>query len=472
MEKIKGWPRNRRQFIQLSFLAAALTVSSSCNQKETANLSTSNKANSSKANILVIGAGIAGLAAARELQNNGFKVTILEGRDRIGGRIYTDRSLGYAIDLGASWIHGIQNNPIGKLAKDSNIKILRTDYDNGELYSINGRPVNENQLSQAESLSEDIIEQAKALAERLDKDISVAEAIKRVLKKQQLTAAQQKLVEWQLNSNIVVETGTDMSDLSIQEWDEDEAFGGDDFLFPNGYDQIIEILAKNLDIKLKQNVQEVNYTESGVTVKTNQGSFSADAVVITLPLGILKADKVKFSPALPSQKTTAIQRLAMGVLNKVVLKFPKPFWEKEYDLIGVMSEEKKDFSEFVNLYKYNSAPILVGLTGGSFARSLESLSEKEIAEKTMKLLTRIYGKNIPNPEKILRTQWSQDKFAFGSYSYVPVGATMAARDALAKPVNKRLFFAGEATSRDYPATVHGAFLSGLREAKNIKSQLG
>lgn len=470
MDKIKGWPRNRRQFIQLGLFAAALAVSSSCNQKETGNLSASNKANSGKANILVIGAGIAGLAAARELQNNGFKVTIIEGRDRIGGRIYTDRSLGYAIDLGAAWIHGIQNNPIGKLAKDSNIKILRTDYDNTELYGINGRPVNENQLSQAESLSEEIIEQAKALGERLDKDISVAEAVKRVLKQEQLTAAQQKLVEWQLNSNIVVETGTDMSDLSIQQFDEDEAFAGDDFLFPNGYDQISQILAQDIDIKLQQNVQEINYTGSGVTVKTNAGSFSADAVVITLPLGVLKADKVKFSPALPSEKTTAIQRLAMGVLNKVILKFPQPFWETEYDMIGLMSAAEKDFSEFVNLYKYNSAPVLVGLTGGSFARSLESLSEKEIAQQVMKLLRRIYGNNIPNPEKILRTQWTRDPFSLGAYSYVPVGASMEDRDALAKPVNKRLFFAGEATSRDYPATVHGAFLSGLREAKNIKAQ--
>lgn len=470
MDKIKGWPRNRRQFIQLSLFAAALAVSSSCNQKETANLSASNKANSGKGNILVIGAGIAGLAAARELQNNGFKVTIIEGRDRIGGRIYTDRSLGYAIDLGAAWIHGIQNNPIGKLAKDSNIKILRTNYDNSELYGINGRPVNENQLSQAESLSEEIIEQAKALGERLDKDISVAEAVKRVIKKQQLTAAQQKLVQWQLNSNIVVETGTDMSDLSIQQFDEDEAFAGDDFLFPNGYDQISQILAKDIDIKLQQNVQEINYTGSGVTVKTNAGSFSADAVVITLPLGVLKADKVKFSPALPSEKTTAIQRLAMGVLNKVILKFPQPFWETEYDMIGLMSAVEKDFSEFVNLYKYNSAPVLVGLTGGSFARSLESLSETEIAQQVMKLLRRTYGNNIPNPEKVLRTQWSQDRFSFGAYSYVPVGGSMEDRDALAKPVNKRLFFAGEATSRDYPATVHGAFLSGLREAKKIKAQ--
>ena len=470
MDKIKGWPRNRRQFIQLSLFAAALAVSSSCNQKETANLSASNKANSGKGNILVIGAGIAGLAAARELQNNGFKVTIIEGRDRIGGRIYTDRSLGYAIDLGAAWIHGIQNNPIGKLAKDSNIKILRTNYDNSELYGINGRPVNENQLSQAESLSEEIIEQAKALGERLDKDISVAEAVKRVIKKQQLTAAQQKLVQWQLNSNIVVETGTDMSDLSIQQFDEDEAFAGDDFLFPNGYDQISQILAKDIDIKLQQNVQEINYSGSGVTVKTNAGSFSADAVVITLPLGVLKADKVKFSPALPSEKTTAIQRLAMGVLNKVILKFPQPFWETEYDMIGLMSAVEKDFSEFVNLYKYNSAPVLVGLTGGSFARSLESLSETEIAQQVMKLLRRTYGNNIPNPEKVLRTQWSQDRFSFGAYSYVPVGGSMEDRDALAKPVNKRLFFAGEATSRDYPATVHGAFLSGLREAKKIKAQ--
>ncbi|MBW4493525.1 MAG: FAD-dependent oxidoreductase [Oscillatoria princeps RMCB-10] len=449
---------NRRQFFHLSLFAAASALSWACTQ---------GAAKTSKASILVIGAGIAGLAAARELQSKGFQVTVFEGRDRTGGRIHTDRHLGFPADLGASWIHGITGNPITKLARDFQVRIAPTDYDNRTIYGTDGKSLGDREIERSESLYEEIISQAKGLRKNLAKDISIAEAVERILQGANLTPQQRIILNWQLTSNVVVETGTDLQNLSLMAYDEDEAFGGDDYLFPGGYDAIIQGLAKGIDIQLRQKVTGIEYGNKGVTVKTERGSFQADAAVITLPLGVLKSGSVTFSPPLPERKRAAISRLSMGVLNKVVLKFPKIFWPADNDMIGYISPQSKDFSEFVNLHRHTSAQVLVALTGGSFARELEQLSEREVGERVMKLLRRAHGNGIPNPEAILRTRWAADPFSFGSYSQIPVGSSIGDLEALAEPVADRLFFAGEATSQNYPSTVHGAFLSGIREAEQI-----
>ena len=222
---------------------------------------------------------------------------------------------------------------------------------------------------------------------------------------------------------------------------------------------------------MQQKVNAIEYGNKGVLVKTDQGNFQADAAIITLPLGVLKSGNITFSPPLPKNKQVAIDRLNMGVLNKVVLKFPRAFWQQNYDVLGYVSGQSKDFSEFLNWGHYTPAPVLIALTGGSFASSLELISETEVGERVMKLLRKLYGNSVPNPESVLRTKWGTDPFAFGSYSTVPVGSKGNYRSILAAPIGQRLFFAGEATSREYPSTVHGAFLSGIREADRITKQL-
>lgn len=418
--------------------------------------------------ILVIGAGIAGLAAARHLSSNGFNVTILEGRDRIGGRIYTDRTLGLPIDLGASWIHGIKKNPIGKLARDYQVPLVRSDFENVRIYGTDGKPLGNQQSERGEALYEKLIDKAKSMGEDLDKDISIDEAIQHLLNHKTLQPEQTDILKWYLNSEIALDSGADLDELSLWEWDEDEEFAGKDYLFPDGYDAIAQRLAKDIDIKLHHKAIAVEYREDGVWVETERDNFQADAAVITLPLGVLKSGAVTFSPPLPEAKQTAINRLSMGVLNKVVLKFPQVFWPADFDLIGYISSQETNFSEFLNLRRYTSAPVLVALISGRFARSLESLSEQVVAERVMKQLRQVHGNGIPEPEAVVKTHWATNPFSLGSYSYIPVGATSRDRKTLAAPLKDVLFFAGEATSRKYPATVHGAFLSGIQAAEGIK----
>lgn len=449
---------NRRRFIQFSLFASTIGLSWACAE---------NRVQSQQQKVLVIGAGIAGLAAAQELQQNGFQVTVLEGRDRIGGRIYSDRTLGFPVDLGASWIHGITDNPIGNLAREWNIAIKPTDFDNILLYGSNGQLISDEDIDSSYEIYEKIIERAEALAENAEKDLSLAAAIQQSLKSQTLKPQESQLLQWWLNSELIIDRGADLENLSAWWFDEGESFDGDDYIFPQGYDQIINGLAKNLAIQRQQKVMEIITSNSGVSVTTDRGNFTADAAIVTLPLGVLKSGNIKFSPPLPANKQAAINRLSMGILNKVVLKFSQQFWPKEYHGFGYLSEGNADFGEFLNWSFYSEKPALMAFTGGSFARNIEQLSEEEISDRIMRILRQNYGQPIPEPESAIVTRWNQDPFAFGSYSYIPVGGDSGDRDLLAEPVGDRLFFAGEATSRDYPSTVHGAYLSGIREAKRL-----
>jgi monoamine oxidase len=249
-------------------------------------------------------------------------------------------------------------------------------------------------------------------------------------------------------------------------WDQGREFKGGDVLFPNGYDQITKGLAQGLDIRLEHIVQKIQYDNRGVKIITNQGEFSCERAVITLPLGVLKSGAVKFSPALPQSKQAAIQRLGMGVLNKVYLRFPKVFWQ-DTDILGYISQNKGEWAEFLNIHKYIKQPVLLGFNAATYGSQIEKLSDKQIVGEAMKVLQNMYGTGIPNPEASLITRWQQDPFARGSYSYIPPGASRKDYDEIAKPIQNRLFFAGEATSSKYAATVHGAFLSGEREAQKI-----
>lgn len=221
---------------------------------------------------------------------------------------------------------------------------------------------------------------------------------------------------------------------------------------------------------------------------------SADVVLCTLPLGVLKLatapssgqqNTVQFLPPLPDWKTSAIQRLGFGNLNKVVLCFEKIFWNPNANLFGHVGSTTASRGElflFWNLYK---APVLLALVAGEAAAIMENVSDDVIVGRCIAVLKGIFGNTgVPQPKETVVTRWRADPWSRGSYSFVAVGSSGSDYDLLASPVIPgtnnnaappqglaRVFFAGEHTIRNYPATVHGAFLSGLREASRIADQL-
>jgi monoamine oxidase len=452
-------PRLHRRAVLASLLAGAYTQV--WKQREAC-------ARDGAEKVIVVGAGISGLAAARELKSYGYRVTVLEARDRIGGRVWTDRSLGVPVDMGASWISGVRGNPVADLAREFAVKTL-VDDDEWVLYDHRGKQISKAAVAEFRNQQESLGEAVAEVADDLDKDVSFAAAVRRALAGEQLDADERRYVDLYV-AGVESDTGGDAEKLSARFGFDDEGFGGESHLFPGGYGQIAVGLARGLNIQLSQVVTKIEHDDDGVRISTAQDTYEADAAVVTLPLGVLKKDDVQFDPPLPRPKQEAIARLDMGRLDKIVVKFPKVFWPREVTNISYASDVKGEFAQFLNGWKLTGEPVLLAIVGGGFARQLEALPDEEVRSRTMTVLRKIFGDDIPEPVGMKYSRWGNDPFAGGCYSYVPVGATSRDFDALAEPSDS-LFFAGEATSRPYRGTVHGAFLSGVREAKQIRKRL-
>jgi monoamine oxidase len=462
---------NRRHFLKISTLAALSSLLRPGNTLAGPKIQPirTGEMMTTDTEILVVGAGAAGLGAARVLQDDGYEVILLEARHRFGGRVWTDHSWpGTALDLGASWIHGIKGNPLSELVKQFKIKTIMTDYDSILTYNPQGRLLSDAARNKLDNRLEQLLEEAAAWGEELAEDVSLQAGFDHILAEWDLSRQERIELDYVINTTIEHEFAADTAELSLWYGDEGHAFGGGDVVFPGGYDQIFRRLAEGLDIRLNQSVQKVEYGSSGVKITTSQGTFQAERAIMTLPLGVLQKGTVAFSPILPNAKTAAMRRLGMGLLNKTYLRFPEPFWAEESDWRGYIAERKGEWAEWLNIYKYTGQPILVGFNAGRYGRHIEKLTDPEIVNLAMKTLRTLYGTKIPDPTAWLITRWASDPLAGGSYSYLRPGATEADRAALAEPVAGRLFFAGEATSVDYPATVHGALLSGRRAASEIK----
>ncbi len=465
---------NRRDFLKAASIGTASAIALSCGMiedphpsltEESATVSTNIPQSDSglrEAEVLVLGAGIAGLAAARTLADKGLSVIIIEARNRIGGRMWTDTSLGVPLDLGASWIHGVKGNPIAELAKQFGITTVASDYDNGVVYDFDGHQMSDSEYNEMEDLFESIYAEVEKMQEDTDDDMPLQQAFDQVIADKNLSAEELRRLQFVIEGNFALEVGANPEHLSLWEWDQDKEFGGDDVVFPKGYYQITDALANGLDIRLDVKVESVSYGADGVDVETSSGRFVADKAVVTFPLGVLKQAAVKFDPPLPESKQTAIDRLDMGVLNKVYLKFPEAFWDENIEGISYVGEQTGEWCDWLNFVPYINEPVLMAFHGGVRGYEIEELSDEEIIAGAMKTLRVIYGDEIPDPEGFVITRWGKDPLAFGSYSHIPPFASGEDYDAMFEPVDDVLYFAGEATSREYPATVHGAYLSGVK----------
>ncbi len=417
--------------------------------------------------VLVIGAGMAGLGAARDLTRRGHEVVILEARDQVGGRCWTSRALGVPVDLGGAWIHGDQGNPVTELCREAGLRWRRTDDMGLALFDHDGTQVSDAFVSEIYGEFESLTAAALELAEDRSADLSLASALELALGGETLDAGERRAFEWAKTTQ-EADVAEDLEKVSAWYADEDDGFEGGDHLVIPGYGDLAARLAEGLDVRFGQAVSEIRHGDDGVQAVTAHGVLSADALICTLPLGVLKAGVVRFVPELPAEKRAAIGRLGVGVLDKVVMRFEEAFWPDDVGFFGYMSTRAGEYPYLMNLQAIvpDAPPILVALISASSARRMEARSDAEIVARLQEIMSTMAGEPVPAPTSVIVTRWQADKWARGSYSCLPLGATPADYDALAAPVG-RLLFAGEATNRQYPATVHGAWLSGLREAARL-----
>lgn len=428
--------------------------------------------------VVVVGAGISGLVAGRALRLAGVDVVVVEARNRIGGRTHTVDVAGTPVDLGAAWVHdgvGAPTLPYIDAIGGEVIPARITDMYAGAavIDRENSSYPDDAAGATLETALATFIDNAQALAATdTGASLSLADAIEQILPNER--PAVRATVGRFLSSF----DGADADDVGLAAFN--QFFFGvaveDQDVFPRGgYRGLVDALATDLDIRLSSVAQTVRSDDDGVEVVIEHDGatevLEASHVIVTAPLGVLKADAIEFDPPLPPAKLTAIDTLGFGVFEKVVLAYDQQYWQpSESGAIIVLDDETGQWLSLIDMSEWYQQPVLVAITTGTPARELAALPETERVARVATIVNEITGGTAPAPIASAASNWVNDPYSQGCYSRIArdgdEASTIDSVTNLAAP-HGRVLFAGEATDLDALAIVDGAWKSGIREAKRL-----
>lgn len=433
--------------------------------------------NSSRPKILILGAGMAGLSAARALHDSGlFEVTVLEARQRLGGRICTlTDSQGYIREEGAGWIHGEEGNPLVDLCAAYGIEtVLADNWSDISTFDPAGPMPPERRKAYDElyrKLIADLHMDKQSLKEKvpsegLSGDISLRAALDKQLRRI-TNPVERNFLEHLFKVNLEDDYGTDLDKISLLNWNGEKDYAHPDRMIPRGYGVLIDKIAAGLNVILNTAASSVDHSGEKIKVSTRDGrTFEADQIIVTLPLGVLKKQGLRFWPELPSWKKEAIARVGYGTFSKVFITYARSFWPETASWLESVRGKLPHIASFFNLQKFGGGTALVGLASGRSSDHLQGLPAAEVkswAEESLALVSH----DLPPATEIYRTTWSQDPWAEGAYSFPAVNESRTDRDLIGASVGAKLHFAGEACQADFYGTVHAAWISGQRVAERI-----
>ncbi len=418
--------------------------------------------------VIVVGAGLSGLSAARALHDAGVPVRVLEARDRVGGRTWTADVGGATVDLGGAWVHGIRGSATADMLDGIGATYALDDWEPMVTYDARGR---------VDDLADEAFRHGnrwyrsgyEAMLDRIGpKKATYAQGVDAWLDEEGIRGRQRAITRAVLMSMYELDIAGPASEGALRWWDIGDLPGGGDHVPEGGYRVLVDALADGLDVVLSEPVARVAWGDDGVVVTASDGDvYEASHVVITVPLGVLKSGAIAFEPALPAWKQGAIDRMDMGNLEKVVLVWDRRWWSPRdgvFNWVDPVPGRTPSCSDFTWT---TGRPTLVCFAGGEWSRDAQqNMSAQERIDDTLDVLRSIFG-DVPAPPAAVATGWTTDPFALGSYSYVPLGATAGDLSVLGEPVGGRVLFAGEHTDRMWSATTHGAIRSGLREARRL-----
>ncbi|KZV78914.1 amine oxidase [Exidia glandulosa HHB12029] len=467
------------------------------------------------ADIVIVGAGISGLAAARELAEAGKSVLVLEARDRIGGRIHTIAdAMPCAIDLGATEIHGYgSGNPFKAMAKQMQCPIYVPKSDEWSIFTQGRQIPNDQSRKLQRNVEETLFEKAREFAQveafpsasnslgdyLFNETSPLYEGLEGPVDREHATALCNSWCSW---------TGAPFGDVSLRYWGFDGDFYGTSAYVPDGYAQFVRyIVHEKARLELKHEVISIRLEQGDppcvyIRASTANGEkvFRAKACICTIPLGVLKAHCPSFGPPLPPRRIAAIQRLGFGSFTKVFISYPRVWWPADAQLLYLIfppaPEDKEQNAAYSALTAQRAvevrnlalmhdppAPVLCLDYGPPAARLIEALPADEIKKALHALLVASIGpgeEDVPKPSACIVSSWNNDPFAMGAYSFIPKASGTGEEWAtpldfveLSKPLwEGRLGFAGEHTELDCWASAHGAMMSGEREANRLLQLLG
>ncbi|OBK14414.1 monoamine oxidase [Mycobacterium asiaticum] len=411
--------------------------------------------------VLIVGAGMAGLAAARSLSDTGRQVRIVEARNRIGGRVHTSRDWGTPLELGASWIHGTTNNPLLELAGKVHAHIEPTNYDNPAELAIDPQLQPMTYHSQT---WRDLVSDAREEASGGSLGAAVAARSNR----EELSDRERAALAYYVNTEIEDEYAADADQLSATTFDQGSYTGGPQSVVTTGYDALPRLLADGIRIDFNTIVNSIVQQDNSVVVTAGDQTFEGPAAIVTVPLGVLKSGAITFDPPLPERHAHAVRALGFGVLAKSYFRFRQRNWDRENAFFQYLGAKENRWAQWFTL-PASAGPIVLAFNPGRNGRYLESAPPHDLLADAAPIARRLFG---AEPVEVRSSRWTVDPYALGSYSYHAPGSGPDDRRRLQEPIGDRLYLAGEAVGADNPATVHGALLSGRHAAAELLRRLG
>lgn len=430
------------------------------------------------ATVLVLGGGISGIAAAKTLSDLGIKdFVILEGTDRIGGRMRKMTFQGTTIELGANWIQGVKGNPIEQLALKCG---LQGKVENRSFVIRNETGFNTTEKGKMTLLKQDegVLDQMIDMRRKLKgEDISARVGL-RLANWLPSDPEEMSTEYFEYDFEYAVPPKYVSLRVGIADNGSIHSIGGEQLFVtdPRGYVHIVDCLAgmflepRDSRLQLNTTVQEIKWNENSVYVTTDNGDvYTADYALVTFSIGVLKSGLVQFMPQLPDWKLEALFKLDMVIYTKIFVKFPSKFWDDE-EYILYASKRRGYYSMMQNLEADSRLPkgtniLLITVTGEESVR-LAYQTNEQTQQEIMEVLRGMYGKSIPNPIDIYYPRWGLNRYFFGSWANLPIGISSKDYVNLRAPVG-RVFFSGEATDELYNGYVHGGYLTGVNQAKKI-----
>lgn len=461
-----GTEISRRQLLRLSSMALAATAvacarddgDDSRGADARAVTSSERSGSGGERDVVVIGAGVAGLSAARQLAKAGRSVVVLEANAWVGGRVRTDRSLGVPFDMGASWIHGTSRNPVTTLAEAAGAASVELDFEDVTAFGTGGARISRSQFEATNAAYDEMLANVVEAG-------SASESFSSVLGEVAPDWFDDRLKAFFTSNYLTFDTG-DLDELSSGLADEGEIFGGPEVVMTQGYDRVPNYLADGLDVRLGQVVERVETDGDRVVVVAGEHRYVAGAVIVAVPLGVMKARTIDFRPKLPAEYFEAVDGVGFNSADKFLFAFERTLWD-DSDFLAYAGDRPDAFSWFVNVNALHAGSnALMSFAFAEEARAMERMSDDAVVAVAMEHLRDMYGAEVPAPIAMRRSRWVSDPHTRGSYSFTSIDTRMEHFDRLAGAVG-RVHFAGEHTSREYFSTVHGAYLSGMRAAREI-----
>lgn len=416
--------------------------------------------------VIIIGAGMAGLSAARRLVGSGKTVLVLEARERIGGRIHTDRSLGFAAELGANWIHGRNENPLVPLATQSSARAVRFNHNDISVLSGTGTPIaDRDRFQQVSSVLENAMQAVAASCGDKPATDSLEGPLTKSVGEYGLSSNDQNVINVIMDREFAGDYAAGSKELNRCADEIGDAFDGDDLIIINGYDRLAATLAKGIDVQLGEPVEAIDWSSSGVSVLTARQRYNASQSICTVPLGVLKSGGIKFETDLPDEHQQAIDRIGFGSFAKAVVTFESDAVLPNTN-IAFAANKRRVFRNLVGLSGIAGRPAVMAYCGGEDALAAAKMTDRQIAQEIAESVALARRGVAPRIADVLVSRWQDDPYSRGAYSYPAVETRAEDFASLAKPIDKRFYFAGEAASQ-YFGTVHGAYISGQNAADAI-----